>query len=393
MGLLHHLWGMFVRIYSYVYDLLGLGAIVNVVFRAVMWFVELDVVPDFFIRRCIRLLLKIRLISMGGTVEQQLERKMAFVRELKCLPVAVQTATANEQHYEVPTDYFVLVLGPHLKYSSCLYNSTRNTLAEAEHNMLALTCARARLQDGQAILELGCGWGSLTLFMAQAYRNSTITAVSNSNTQREFIMRRARDLDLNNVQVITADMVDFQAPSTYDRVVSIEMFEHMKNYAELMRRVSTWLRPGGALFVHIFCHKTTPYHFEVQDETDWMARYFFSGGTMPSLDLLLYFQQHLALQDQWYLNGTHYSRTLEAWLVNHDRFRKAIMPLFSKVYGSSAALKWFVYWRLFYLACSELFNFREGEEWGVVHYLFVKQQTGPAAASAAIAAAGNGVTH
>lgn len=368
----------------------------NLVFRAVMWFVELDVIPDFFIRRCIRLLLKIRLISMGGTVEQQLERKMAFVRELKCLPVAVQTAAANEQHYEVPTDYFVLVLGPHLKYSSCLYNSSRNTLAEAEHNMLALTCARARLQDGQAILELGCGWGSLTLFMAQAYRNSSITAVSNSNTQREFIMRRARDLGLSNVQVLTADMVDFQAPGSYDRVVSIEMFEHMKNYAELMRRISTWLRPGGALFVHIFCHKTTPYHFEVQDETDWMAKYFFSGGTMPSLDLLLYFQQHLALQDQWYVNGTHYSRTLEAWLVSHDRFRKAIMPLFAKVYGPPAALKWFVYWRLFYMACSELFNYEEGEEWGVGHYLFVKQQAGPSAAvaaAAATAAAGNGVQH
>lgn len=390
MAVLHHLWGMFVRIYSWVFDLLGLGPLVDIVFRAVMWFVELDVVPDFFLRRCIRLLLKIRLLSMRGTVEQQLERKMAFVQELKCLPVAVQTAAANEQHYEVPTEYFVLVLGRHLKYSCCLFNSARQGLNEAEHNMLALYCARARLQDGQAILELGCGWGSLTLFMAQAYPRSSITAVSNSSTQREFIMRRARDLDLTNVQVLTADMVEFQAPGTYDRIVSIEMFEHMKNYAELMRRISTWLRPGGALFVHIFCHKSTAYHFEVQDETDWMARYFFSGGTMPSLDLLLYFQQHLSLQQQWYVNGTHYSRTLEAWLRNHDKFRKAIMPIFAKVYGPSDSLKWFVYWRLFYLACSELFNYNEGEEWGVGHYLFVKQPGSTAAANTAVAAAGAG---
>ncbi|WIA30748.1 hypothetical protein OEZ86_000814 [Tetradesmus obliquus] len=343
---------------------------------------ELDVVPDFIIRRGIRLLLKIRLQSMAGSLEQQLERKMAFVQELKCLPVAVQTAAANEQHYEVPTEYFVLVLGRHLKYSSCLYNNPGEGLNEAERNMLALCCARARLADGQSVLELGCGWGSMSLFMAQAFPNSSITAVSNSSTQREFIQRRARDLDVTNLTVITADMVDFQAPSTYDRIVSIEMFEHMKNYAELMRRISTWLKPGGALFVHIFCHKSSPYHFEVKDESDWMARYFFSGGTMPSLDLLLYFQQHLALQQQWWVNGCHYSRTLEAWLVNQDKFRKAIMPIFAQTYGRDAALKWFVYWRLFYLACSELFNYNGGEEWGVGHYLFVK----PAAAAASKAA-------
>uniref|UniRef100_A0A383W165 Methyltransferase domain-containing protein n=1 Tax=Tetradesmus obliquus TaxID=3088 RepID=A0A383W165_TETOB len=382
MSLVYHAQAVVIRLLTWLYDLLQLGAVFDAFLKVVMRVTELDVVPDFIIRRGIRLLLKIRLQSMAGSLEQQLERKMAFVQELKCLPVAVQTAAANEQHYEVPTEYFVLVLGRHLKYSSCLYNNPGEGLNEAERNMLALCCARARLADGQSVLELGCGWGSMSLFMAQAFPNSSITAVSNSSTQREFIQRRARDLDVRNLTVITADMVDFQAPSTYDRIVSIEMFEHMKNYAELMRRISTWLKPGGALFVHIFCHKSNPYHFEVKDESDWMARYFFSGGTMPSLDLLLYFQQHLALQQQWWVNGCHYSRTLEAWLVNQDKFRKAIMPIFAQTYGRDEALKWFVYWRLFYLACSELFNYNGGEEWGVGHYLFMK----PAAAAASKAA-------
>lgn len=382
MSLVYHAQAVVIRLLTWLYDLLQLGAVFDAFLKVVMRVTELDVVPDFIIRRGIRLLLKIRLQSMAGSLEQQLERKVAFVQELKCLPVAVQTAAANEQHYEVPTEYFVLVLGRHLKYSSCLYNNPGEGLNEAERNMLALCCARARLADGQSVLELGCGWGSMSLFMAQAFPNSSITAVSNSSTQREFIQRRARDLDVTNLTVITADMVDFQAPSTYDRIVSIEMFEHMKNYAELMRRISTWLKPGGALFVHIFCHKSNPYHFEVKDESDWMARYFFSGGTMPSLDLLLYFQQHLALQQQWWVNGCHYSRTLEAWLVNQDKFRKAIMPIFAQTYGRDAALKWFVYWRLFYLACSELFNYNGGEEWGVGHYLFMK----PVAAAASKAA-------
>eukprot|EP00879_Flechtneria_rotunda_P012911 GHRR01013484.1.p1 GENE.GHRR01013484.1~~GHRR01013484.1.p1 ORF type:complete len:380 (+),score=109.41 GHRR01013484.1:212-1351(+) len=378
--LLHHAKSALIRVYRYAYDLLHLGALFDVVFRAIMSLVELNVVPDCIIRNGMRLLLRIRLFSMAGTLEQQLERKLAFVRELKVLPVAVQTAAANEQHYEVPTEYFLLVLGRHLKYSCCLFNSPNDTLEEAERSMLALYCARARLHNGQSVLELGCGWGSLSLFMAQAYPNSTVTAVSNSNTQREYIMQRARDLDLTNLQVITADMNDFQAPSTYDRVVSIEMFEHMKNYQELLRRISTWLQPGGLLFVHIFCHKSQPYHFEVRDESDWMAKYFFSGGTMPSLDLLLYFQHHLSLQQQWWVNGRHYSATLEAWLAKQDRLKGAIMPIFAQVYGQAAALKWFVYWRLFYLACSELFSFNGGEEWGVGHYLFVNPENSKKAA-------------
>lgn len=298
----------------------------------------------------------------------------AFVDELKTLPVAIKTEKSTEQHYEVPTEYFLLCLGKHLKYSSCLYPTPTTSLEQAEEAMLRTCCERAELVDGLSVLELGCGWGSLSLYMAAKYPNSSITAVSNSRTQKEHIDGQAKVRGITNLTVITADMVEFQAPGTYDRVVSVEMFEHMKNYQELMRRVSTWLKPGGKLFVHIFVHRGLPYHYEVQGEDDWITKYFFEGGTMPSNDLLLYFQDNLAIEQQWYVNGSHYSRTLEDWLVRHDKAKKAIMPLFEKTYGKDQALKWFVYWRLFYLACSELFNYGGGDEWGVGHYRFVKKE-------------------
>lgn len=373
-------------------EVLHLQMVYDWVFGHLMRVVELDVVPDFVLRRGIRLLLAKRKTELAGPVEEQTQRKLAFVAELKNLPVAVQTAAANEQHYEVPTEYFLLCLGRRLKYSSCLYNDPSDDLNTAEQNMLALYCLRAELKDGQDILELGCGWGSLCLFVAKAYSKSRVTAVSNSRTQRELIMARAKQQNITNLQVLTADMVDFSAPDTYDRILSIEMFEHMKNYRTLMARCATWLRPEGKMFVHIFVHRSMPYHFEVKGEDDWMAKYFFSGGTMPSLDLLLYFQEHLAIERQWYVNGTHYSRTLETWLRNQDSHRGEIMPIFRDTYGVDQALKWFVYWRLFYLACSELFHYNGGEEWGVGHYLFVKpaapQQGSEAAAAGDVMAAG-----
>lgn len=300
-----------------------------------------------------------------------------FVEELKSLPIAIETDAANEQHYEVPTEYFNYVLGPHRKYSCCLYSRSNTTLEEAEELMLELCCKRAQLEDGQNILELGCGWGSLCLYMAQAYPNSNITAVSNSKTQREYIMSQAKARGLGNLTVITANVVHFTPPESaggYDRVVSIEMFEHMKNYEELMRRISSWLRPNGKLFVHIFVHRLgLPYHYEVHGEDDWMTKYFFAGGTMPSMDLLLRFQSDLICTHTWYLNGENYSKTLEAWLSKHDAAKREILPLFKETYGEDQALKWFVYWRLFYLACSELFAYEKGERWGVGHYLFLKR--------------------
>lgn len=299
-----------------------------------------------------------------------------FVEELKGMPVAVQTEAANEQHYEVPTDYFTKVLGQYRKYSCCLYTKDSMTLEEAEVEMLELCCERARLVDGQDVLELGCGWGSLSLYMASKYPKSRITAVSNSRTQKVYIDEQAKERRLTNLHVITADVVYFSPPKgmTFDRVMSVEMFEHMKNYGELMKRISSWLKPEGHLFVHIFVHRLgLPYHYLVESEEDWMTKYFFSGGTMPSSDLLLHFQDDVSIQQQWYINGIHYSKTLEDWLVRHDAEKKSILPLFEETYGKGNALKWFVYWRLFYLACSELFAYEKGERWGVCHYLFKKK--------------------
>lgn len=313
--------------------------------------------------------------STPASGEEFYAKLQEFVEELKQMPVAVQTDAANEQHYEVPTEYFVNVLGDYRKYSCCHYSRPGMTLEEAEVEMLELCCQRARLKDGQSVLELGCGWGSMSLYMAKKYPHSRIKAVSNSRTQKEYIDAQAKKRGLGNLTIITADVVHFSPDETdsFDTVVSVEMFEHMKNYGELMRRISTWLKPGGNLFVHIFVHRLgLPYHYLVESEEDWMTKYFFSGGTMPSSDLLLHFQDDLAITNQWYVNGNHYSKTLEDWLIRHDGCKKNILRLFKDTYGKDEALKWFVYWRLFYLACSELFAFEKGERWGVCHYLFTK---------------------
>ncbi|KAL4531491.1 hypothetical protein Ndes2526B_g04396 [Nannochloris sp. 'desiccata'] len=347
-------------------------------FSFVLKVVEHNIVPDPLVRAGIRSLLAQRAKeSTPGSGEEFQEKMQAFVEELKNMPVAVETDAANEQHYEVPTEYFNAVLGPHRKYSSCLYPPGTTSLEDAEVAMLAMCSDRAELANGQNILELGCGWGSWSLYMAENFPGSTITAVSNSRTQKQYIDAQAKKIGLKNLTVITANVVEFKPPraGNYDRVVSVEMFEHMKNYGELMKRISSWLRPGGKLFVHIFVHRIgLPYHYEVNGPDDWMTKYFFSGGTMPSMNLLLHFQEDLAVQKQWYVNGTHYSKTLEAWLEKHDKEKKLIMPLFEETYGKDQALKWFVYWRLFYLACSELFKYEHGERWGVGHYLFVKNK-------------------
>lgn len=344
-------------------------------FAQVLAITEKDLVPDFVIRTGIRYLLSQRKKETNpASGEEFYQQLQAFRDELASMPVAVQTAAANEQHYELPTEYFLAALGPHRKYSSCLYERPDMSLAEAEEAMLELCCARAQLGDGQEVLELGCGWGSWSLFMAAKYPASRITAVSNSRTQRAFITAEAKKRGLKNLTVITADLVNFEAPGTFDRVVSIECFEHMKNYQELFRRIASWLNPHGLLFFHIFCHcRGLPYHYEVQGEDDWMAKYFFSGGTMPSPELMLMFQDDLAVQRTWYVNGTHYSRTLEDWLRLHDAARSTIMPLFEQTYGKEQALCWFVRWRLFYLACSELFAYDGGNEWGVLHMLYKKR--------------------
>ena len=346
------------------------------VFRLALQIVEKNVVPDFIVRNGIRHLLSKRAVeSTPKSGTEFYEKLQSFVQELKGMPVAVQTDAANEQHYEVPTEYFTDVLGKYRKYSCCLYTKKGMTLEEAEVEMLELCCQRARLENGQAILELGCGWGSLSLYMAEKYPKSSILAVSNSKTQKKYIDEMAASKGLKNLTVMTADVVHFTTDKKrFDRVVSVEMFEHMKNYQELLKRISSWLKPGGLLFVHIFVHKKgLPYHYLVESEEDWMTKYFFAGGTMPSSDLLLHFQDDVSIQEQWYVNGIHYSKTLEDWLVRHDTSKSKVMHLFQETYGKDQALKWFVYWRLFYLACSELFAYEGGERWGVCHYLFQKK--------------------
>jgi cyclopropane-fatty-acyl-phospholipid synthase len=331
-----------------------------------------DLLPDWAIRAGIRQLLRARLQEIAHPHPPQCLAE--FAAALRRMPVAINTAASREQHYEVPTAFYQRCLGPRLKYSSGLFEHANDTLARAEERMLALTGARAQLANGQRILELGCGWGSLTLWMAEHYRDAQITGVSHSATQREHILRAAERRGLDNVDIITCDMNEFDiGRGLFDRVVSVEMFEHMKNWPELLARISRWLQPDGKFFAHVFVHATTPYHFEARDESDWMSRYFFTGGMMPAHDLFAQFQEHLCLVESWKVNGTHYARTAEHWLRNMDAHRAAIIPLFAETYGAHEAGKWWVYWRVFFMACAELWAYRGGLEWHVSHYLFANR--------------------
>lgn len=338
---------------------------------------ERGLIPDFITRIGIRRLLAQRLQSEDrGTEAAQAEALQQLLAELRSSPIALHSDAANSQHYEVPAGFFQRVMGHHMKYSACYWPPGVATLNEAETAMLSLTCERAQLEDGQDILELGCGWGSLTLWMAEHYPSSRIVAVSNSLSQRKYIEAQCRQYGIANIQVITADMNYFSIDRQFDRVVSVEMFEHMRNYQQLMTRIHGWLKPAGKLFVHIFTHQRFAYPFETQGDDNWMGRYFFTGGLMPSADLLLQFQDQLQLDKRWHLNGRHYQRTCEAWVRNQDRFRTEIIVLFRRVYGDAAAMRWFQRWRMFFLACAELFGYRAGREWGVSHYRFVKPISG-----------------
>jgi cyclopropane-fatty-acyl-phospholipid synthase len=336
---------------------------------------ERGLVPDVLTRFGIRRLCAQRLRDEGADdVAAADARFRRLLEELRQSPIAIETAAANEQHYEVPTRFFELCLGKRLKYSSCFYETGSEDLDAAEEAMLALYGERAGLADGQTILELGCGWGSLTLWMAQRYPRARITGVSNSRTQREHILAEAARRGLGNVEIVTCDVNQLQLPEArFDRVVSIEMFEHMRNYQHLLGKVSGWLVPGGKLFVHIFCHRSLMYPFETEGEDNWMGKYFFTGGLMPSADTLLHFQQHLAIEQRWLLPGTHYERTANHWLENQDRHRDEVMSVLTAAYGAEDAERWNQRWRMFWLACAELFGYEGGNQWLVAHYLFSRK--------------------
>ncbi|MBM3279541.1 MAG: class I SAM-dependent methyltransferase [Candidatus Handelsmanbacteria bacterium] len=328
--------------------------------RAIDWS-EKGLLPDALIRWGIRRLLWERL------QQEEAQDPEAFVSHLRSSALALHTQEANEQHYELPPAFFAQVLGRHLKYSSCLYETGAATLDEAEAVMLDLTCTRAGLADGQRVLELGCGWGSLTLCMAAHYPHSRITALSNSGPQREYIEARCRERGLANVQVLTGDFNHFEAPGRYDRVVSVEMFEHLRNWETALARVAGWLEPEGRLFIHVFCHRERAYLFGTDGPRDWMGRHFFTGGLMPSEGLLGRFDQHLEVEEWWSVNGRNYARTADDWLANLDHRRAGVLPVLAEHYGPEAR-RWLHRWRIFFMACSELFGYRGGEEWKVAHY-------------------------
>ncbi|WP_137932094.1 SAM-dependent methyltransferase [Mesorhizobium comanense] len=290
-----------------------------------------------------------------------------FARDMAQHPIATHVEAANEQHYELPPAFFGLVLGPRRKYSSCLYGDGAETLALAETRALEETVAHADLSDGQHILELGCGWGSLTLFMAKRFPKARIVAVSNSAPQRHYIEEQARARKLDNVSVITADMNDFDPHDVFDRIVSVEMFEHMSNWKALLERVRSWVAPDGKLFLHVFTHKNGCYRFDHADKSDWIANHFFTGGVMPSHGLIRRFPDIFEVEQEWRWNGGHYRRTAEDWLANFDANRGPIDRILLDVYGADAAL-WRRRWRLFFLATAGLFGHADGEEWGVSHY-------------------------
>ena len=346
--------------------------------RGPIGWAEMGLLPDRVIRAGIRRLNRQRLEEIGANDIEATSASLAeFVAQMHHAPIAPVPELANAQHYEVPAEFFGEALGKHRKYSCCYWTAETRSLEAAEAEALRSTCKRAGIADGMTVLDLGCGWGSLSLWIASNHPNCRVTSVSNSGSQREHITQQARERGLDNVTVLTRDMNEFDSSERFDRIVSVEMFEHMRNYPELFRRISYWLNPRGRFFMHIFCHRSCAYEFVDTGPSDWMSRHFFSGGIMPSDDLPLRFQRHLSLVRQWRWDGRHYERTANAWLDNMDARKDRIMPLMAATYGASEAEKWFMRWRIFFMACAELFGHERGTEWYVSHYLFERAEDAP----------------
>lgn len=328
---------------------------------------EKALVPDVLIEWGIRM--RLRAAIRQASAAHASGEEAAFREELWRCPIAIETAAANEQHYELPPDFFTTVLGPRLKYSSCLYETGKEDLATSEVAMLRLTCERAGIKNGMRVLDVGCGWGSLSLWIAEQYPLCEVVGVSNAHNQRMHIERMAAARGLSNIRIVTCDINQFEPEGLFDRVVSVEMFEHVRNHSVLLQRIRRWLQDNGKLFVHIFCHEQHAYPYKTEGDANWMGRYFFTGGIMPSFDLLQSYPDHLRVSETWKVNGVHYGRTLRHWLQRMDTNRDKIMPLMRETYGDAAAL-WYQRWRIFFLACAELFEYKDGKEWYVAHYLF-----------------------
>ena len=335
---------------------------------------EKGLVPDLFIKSGIRNLVRVRLDEIKEFNRASRDAEGDFAREMQNSPIAIHTKEANSQHYEVPSIFFNLALGKRLKYSSCYYHGDED-LDTAEENMLEIYGKRAGIKDGMKILDLGCGWGSFSLWAAEKFPNSNITGVSNSSGQRDYIMGQAQAKGLNNLQIITADVNHFDIDEKFDRIVTVEMMEHMRNYELLLNKMSKFLTDDGRLFIHIFTHKNTPYPFETEGEENWMGKYFFTGGIMPSRHLLKRFDKDFAIDQQWEVSGRHYQKTALGWLRNMDAHQEQIMDVFVDTYGPKEARLWVNRWRIFFLSCAEMFGYRNGEEWGVSHYLLSKKAT------------------
>ena len=334
--------------------------------------IELGVIPELILRVAIKKLIQKRLLEIPVNSEVRKSQKANFIEELQSSPIALSTKLANEQHYEVPPAFFQEIMGAHLKYSCGWFDKNTISLDEAEENMLQLYLERLDIKNNQKILDLGCGWGSFSLYAASKFPNSTFVAVSNSNDQIEFINNTATARSLENIKAIKQDMNNLSLDESFDRIISIEMFEHMRNYGALLKKLRSHLHNDGKMFVHIFTHRDHPYPYEVRGPSDWMSKYFFTSGLMPSHDIFSYFEEDLVVEQSWKINGSHYARTCNLWLENHYKNKKTILDIFIGHYPNPR--QWFVRWQLFFLACEKLFAYNGGREWFVSHYLLVPKE-------------------